>query len=636
VTFTQYIEDNVIVPNNAANVTYDPAGTGAVSRTVQAKLRDVVSVKDFGAVGDGVTDDTAAIQAAFEVSGTIVFPAPGAYNISNTVILDTGTTGLFFENGAYLNYTGAATKPALVIGATGVQTSSLSFIGVDVRTSVSHSYTDEDFAGVRIIRATHNNFDIRKAENFTVNLQLWGSATQGIAYNTFTVGTLRNALVHLDINSRIASGFINENLFIGGRYGNSTGYSGSLNSYGFRFRAEAGAYTQNNNNVCLKPCFELLDGNLGVQRIPVYIDNAGRFNTFIKIRAETGRGPVLYASGSNGANTNTVDIGYVSGSFLTIPAEESGTSAYANQVINNAEPLVNPGSTWFSGDLLNPAFGVTTSNIAIPKFLMFSSSSSTGGYSGGGAVFADSVSLTGGQGIGVFVDTTEYKNLVVQTDTLRNRNGRIGVICFDSSGNLLNNSGVNHPYAIGPGIGGTAAFGYIYRTGSDASNRAVFRLHADVAYVSVVISGGSNPVDIRSFSITGLNYSLDARPLHVYTGLSQYDAQRYAAADPDGARNGGFCAIGTFIWNSAAASGQPIGWICTTAGFNAKNWAASTAFAVGQMVNNDTGKVYKCVTAGTSASSGGPTGTGTGISDGTVTWDYYGVVPVFTAGPNAA
>lgn len=39
-------------------------GVGAVLRTVQNKLRDIVSVKDFGAVGDGVTDDTAAFNAA--------------------------------------------------------------------------------------------------------------------------------------------------------------------------------------------------------------------------------------------------------------------------------------------------------------------------------------------------------------------------------------------------------------------------------------------------------------------------------------------------------------------------------------------------------------------------------------------
>lgn len=65
------------------------SGTGAVARTVQSKERDIVSVKDFGAVGDGVTDDTTAIQnaatqAATFGGGAILYfpPSSGFYKIT--------------------------------------------------------------------------------------------------------------------------------------------------------------------------------------------------------------------------------------------------------------------------------------------------------------------------------------------------------------------------------------------------------------------------------------------------------------------------------------------------------------------------------------------------------------------------
>jgi hypothetical protein len=85
-------------------VSYDPPFTGSVATNVEDKLAQTVSVMDFGAVGDGVTDDTAAIQAAIdENNGNIIyFPSSiGGYKITSTLILSnqTGTELLFSNTG---------------------------------------------------------------------------------------------------------------------------------------------------------------------------------------------------------------------------------------------------------------------------------------------------------------------------------------------------------------------------------------------------------------------------------------------------------------------------------------------------------------------------------------------------------
>jgi hypothetical protein len=62
---------------------------------------------------------------------------------------------------------------------------------------------------------------------------------------------------------------------------------------------------------------------------------------------------------------------------------------------------------------------------------------------------------------------------------------------------------------------------------------------------------------------------------------------------------------GTVSWNSAAPPA----------------WMGGTTYAVGEMVKNG-GDSYVCIGKGTAATTGGPTGTGTRIHDGTVTWTY--------------
>ncbi len=84
---------NVVINVNAENVVYDPPFTNAVQTNVEAKLQQTVSVKDFGAVGNGVVDDTAAIQAAIAAvstgtngGGTVYLPR-GNYLTTSTIYL---------------------------------------------------------------------------------------------------------------------------------------------------------------------------------------------------------------------------------------------------------------------------------------------------------------------------------------------------------------------------------------------------------------------------------------------------------------------------------------------------------------------------------------------------------------------
>lgn len=100
------------------------AGTGAVTRTVQSKLRDTVSVLDFGADPSGVSDSTAAIQAALNYAATLtgctVFMPAGTYLISSTLSFAGHSTRLIgagrgiipgtyaiSDGGTQINYTGA-------------------------------------------------------------------------------------------------------------------------------------------------------------------------------------------------------------------------------------------------------------------------------------------------------------------------------------------------------------------------------------------------------------------------------------------------------------------------------------------------------------------------------------------------
>jgi hypothetical protein len=126
-------------------------GSHPITRTFQDKLDDVVSVRDFGAVGDGVTDDTAAINRAVQqiynpvyndtstkVRRTLNFPA-GTYLVStpilvppyaslrgdgrqNTILASANVTAPILKTtDSQFNGTGSTTSRDLIIDGIGLQ-----------------------------------------------------------------------------------------------------------------------------------------------------------------------------------------------------------------------------------------------------------------------------------------------------------------------------------------------------------------------------------------------------------------------------------------------------------------------------------------------------------------------------------
>jgi hypothetical protein len=76
--------------SDSATAAFSAAGVNAIQRTARDKMREVLSVKDFGAIGDGIGDDAPAIinavSAAYAASADLYIP-PGVYLINSTITL---------------------------------------------------------------------------------------------------------------------------------------------------------------------------------------------------------------------------------------------------------------------------------------------------------------------------------------------------------------------------------------------------------------------------------------------------------------------------------------------------------------------------------------------------------------------
>ena len=211
-------------------------GTAQISRTVEAKLRETVSVTDFGAVGNGVTDDTAAIQAAINSGAVEIYFPNGTYLVSS--ILISAACKLYGPSTLQKNtVTGTS---IFKIQSNDVEIDGLTFNGASVDTLIpSTSFTDN--AILVNGTSTPNQYSNIKISNCTVN----GVAGFGIRIEYATNVQLQNNTISYCgyagiLCTSISNGIINNNII---SYINSA--AGAVNWYGISVTRDPSLTTTN-------------------------------------------------------------------------------------------------------------------------------------------------------------------------------------------------------------------------------------------------------------------------------------------------------------------------------------------------------------------------------------------------------
>ncbi|MBD2865095.1 glycosyl hydrolase family 28-related protein [Paenibacillus oceani] len=524
----------------------DDTGGVVVSSTGQRFKRimpdGTVNVKWFGAKGDGTTNDAASLTLAISYAlstasstskPTLYFPTAVGYAVDSTVTIP---ANIHVTMEAPLIYMGTANVACMEIGGT-ASINALLTLKLNVQRAAQADWQSEDSVGIRLINCYSSDIHIVEARGFTIGVQCLG-ASAGFVYNEVHLGALTNNKIAIDLTNRNAGGGVgwcNENVFLNGRIWCATTANPGKGRIGVRITSQDGTYTNNNNNVFYKPSFELRAVRANPQEsLPILIEH-GTVNFFTDIRNE-GNSPVTIRT-LNQSSANELQAGYgtakaddLSQYPSTAVKSRLGRLIEFNAMIFNSGPLHRK-ACYYDGD--------TAVHIPGIGFGSFQTADVYPAYRLG--LHADYVAVQGSTygAPGVFVDTSKCKRFVVKQDSEPGYGGRIHIVCYDASGQILSHPGGTNPEAyvktyINRTVFWRGYFGGSYSTGSDSVEDLYFAVTDAVKKVRVLFWRGSADLRIRSFSL----YAVDRYSPAVWSG---YD-------EPAGELNIGITAPGAGEW----------------------------------------------------------------------------------------
>ena len=283
-----------------------------------------VTFEQFGAVGDGVTDDTTAIKNAIAFAAENkrgVSALPRNYKISDTISVPIDDIKYFNCPGKFLaDITG---KPCLhFMSNDNAITNATILCNVDGSTAFGgyafpaetedYQFNELPMVGIKLTNV-NRSYIRASATNCNIGIQLEAVGV-GVVFNTLVVDDVYNSVIGLDLNGK-TNGWVNDNLIMNGGYQIDSQYS-NYNARTIAIRLTGTTY-ECNNNVFIKPSFET--GGL-----PVYIVK-GSYNAFERCRDENGTSRIYMRVDDGQLNS------YESGYGFSAP-QFTGTHSYGNIV----------------------------------------------------------------------------------------------------------------------------------------------------------------------------------------------------------------------------------------------------------------------------------------------------------------
>lgn len=277
------------------------------------------SPEQFGAAGDGSTDDTIAFQKCIDYAKKNRMNVVGRscyYKITSKLIVDMTKIKSFIIPGTINTYVPQKETFLFDGGDSGVENCNIELHiqgaqfqgqgskqyngGFSFPSGIQLSEYDSVYGnyvqiGCIIRNISYSSINI-SAKSIQYGIRIYSDKV-GVAFNKFYLGYFRDNTIHLDFYvDPTKGGYINSNQFYGGDF--TTSSSNPDKDKNIYIRIGAGSsYTDNSNN--------FYDTGLQGAGIPIYIMN-GNNNNFVNVRAEidTTYGPGYVMNVVNGYNNN--------------------------------------------------------------------------------------------------------------------------------------------------------------------------------------------------------------------------------------------------------------------------------------------------------------------------------------------